>query len=126
MAAVAQKLKRAHTGQEARVGVLGSPHSCLRGPPTGLTSGRELVLSRQEPPCRRPRGAGLKETRDGRTRCPPSPGSPDPSGWTAACSVRPLPFQAWALSPDGTLAFTGFQPGRQDTGPPKPGRVSPL
>lgn len=56
--------------------------------------------------------------RDGCTRCPPSPGSPGPSGWIAACSVRPLPFQAWALSPDGTLAFTGFQPGCQDTGTP--------
>lgn len=32
--------------------------------------------------------------------------------------MRPLPFQAWALSPDGTLAFTGFQPGCQDTGTP--------
>lgn len=51
VASAAQKLRGAHTSQEARVGVLGSPHSCLGGPPVGLTSGQELVLSRWEPPC---------------------------------------------------------------------------
>ena len=51
MASAAQKLRGAHTSQEARVEVLGSPHSCLGGPPTGLTSGQELVLSRWEAPC---------------------------------------------------------------------------
>lgn len=90
----------------------------------GLTSGWELVLSRWEPPCRRPHGAGLEEARNGRAHCPPSPGSPDPSGRTAACSVSlqtkagPLPFRPWALSLDGALAFTGLQPGQ----PPPQGR----
>lgn len=124
---VAWKLRGAHAGQEARVGVLDSPHSCLGGPPMGLTSGWELVLSRWEPPCRRPHGAGLEEARDGRAHCPPSPGSPDPSGRTAACSVSlqtkagPLPFRPWALSLDGALAFTGLQPGQRDSPLPRAG-----
>lgn len=80
MAAVAQKLRGAHAGQEARVGVLGSLHSCLRGPPTGLASGWELVLSRLEPPCRRRRGAGLKETGMAVPAAHPLPGLLAPLG----------------------------------------------
>ena len=36
--------------------------------------------------------------------------------------ASPLPFRPWALSLDGTLAFTGLRPGRRDVGTtPTPG-----
>lgn len=101
--------------------MLGSLHSCLRGPPTGLASGQSS--EHWSLPDARP-WAGLKETGWLYPLAHPS-GSPGPSGWIAACSVRPRPLPGLGSEP--RMAHWLSRASSRDArfGPLEPGRSTP-
>lgn len=105
---------RGRSPHEAGVEALGSPLAVARGDQrraraqAGSWRWADRLL-----PAGALTGPGLERDQKGRARCPSSPGSHDPSRWTAACSLSQqakadlLRFQPRAPSVDGTLPSQG-------------------